>query len=394
MKTKQYEKKDGSKGYVLTGAYIGTDAITGKQVRNTIRGKNEKEIRRKLEQKIREFEANGNTKIEKVKIKDCNELIDLWLEQYRDSGIRDATYILIKRRIDKHIRPILADTRLDKLSTSLMRDKVTEFKKNIKGKLQDYSVVLSRMKAILQYGVEQELLQSNPMANIKTGMDKKDKSVNKAKDKVRYYDKSQITQILKALQPYLEVDNMCDAAFCTYIKLLLLTGARTSELLALNWTDIDFNKEIMNINKTITNQGKDIGTPKSDAGIRKIELDETAIATLKKWRTLVFENCLKYGTGKPSMVFYNHVKDTNYSYEFLRRKYAIFCNDNNIPYLEGLHCFRHTHATMYVASGGDFKTLQARLGHEDIKMTMNLYADALPEAQREAIENTVKYMLT
>ena len=49
---------------------------------------------------------------------------------------------------------------------------------------------------------------------------------------------------------------------------------------------------------------------------------------------------------------------------------------------------------MYVAAGGDFKTLQARLGHENISITMDLYANALPEIERKAVENTLKFMIT
>ena len=49
---------------------------------------------------------------------------------------------------------------------------------------------------------------------------------------------------------------------------------------------------------------------------------------------------------------------------------------------------------MYIASGGDFKTLQARLGHEDLTMTMNLYAKALPEVERKAVDNAILFMTT
>ena len=73
-------------------------------------------------------------------------------------------------------------------------------------------------------------------------------------------------------------------------------------------------------------------------------------------------------------------------------RYKTFCEIHGILYLGGLHCFRHTHATMYVASGGDYKTLQKRLGHEDITMTMNLYANALPEVEREALDTMVSFI--
>lgn len=69
-----------------------------------------------------------------------------------------------------------------------------------------------------------------------------------------------------------------------------------------------------------------------------------------------------------------------------------FCKNTGIPYLNGLHCFRHTHATMYVNAGVDYRMLQERLGHEDISMTMNVYAKALPENKRTALDNVVAFM--
>lgn len=65
MNIQLYETKDGNKKYILKGAYIGTDSLTGGQVRTTIRGKSEREVRRKCEIKIREFEDNGFTKQKK-----------------------------------------------------------------------------------------------------------------------------------------------------------------------------------------------------------------------------------------------------------------------------------------------------------------------------------------
>jgi len=396
MNIKEYQKQDGSKGYKLNGAYIGIDSVTGEQVRTSIRGKSKAEIKRKLALKIREFEDNGSTKQAKVKIKTCNELIDLWLEYYKDSGIRTATYKQINLKINKHVRPLIADIKLDKLSHTLMAIKVTEFKKQIKGKLESYNTELAYMKAIFNFGVEKEFIKSNPMANIRTGKDKQDKSQDKAKRKkqIKYYNKEQIKKILDGFQPLVDSNSINDIVFVTYHKLLLFTGARASELLALEWSDIDFKAKTMSIDKTLSDAGKRIELPKTDTGIRTIELDQMAIDTLKQWQNLLYENCLKFGISKPVIVFYNISRQTNYLYAFLRLKYKNFCSKHDIPYLNGLHCFRHTHATMYVASGGDFKTLQARLGHEDISMTMNLYANALPEIERKAVENTLKFMIT
>jgi len=394
MKIKQYETKDGNKRYILKGAYLGTDSLTGEQVRTTVRGKSEREVRRKYELKIREFEDGGSTKKKKLDIKKGSELIDMWLEYYIDSGIRASTYNVISYKINKHIRPLIGNDKLDELTPRLMSIKVAKFKKDIKGKLKDYDTVLAYMRTILQYGVDQEFLQSNPMSNIKTGKDKKDKSTEKKDKKLRHYDKEQISHIFTALESYTKTGSINDVAFATYIKVLLFTGARVNEILALNWSDINFNKRTMTIDKTISNEGKDIETPKTDAGIRTIELDEMTVSVLKNWRRILYEKCLQFGIKKPNVVFYNISKQNNYRYTSLKARYKTYCKNNDIPYLGGLHAFRHTHATMYVASGGDFKTLQARLGHEDITMTMNLYAKSLPEIERKAVDKAILFMTT
>jgi len=49
MNIQSYETKNGSKKYILKGAYIGIDSLTGEQVRTTIRGRSEREIRRSYE---------------------------------------------------------------------------------------------------------------------------------------------------------------------------------------------------------------------------------------------------------------------------------------------------------------------------------------------------------
>ena len=69
MNIQQYETKDGSKRYILKGAYLGVDSLTGEQVRTTVRGKTEREVRRKYELKIREFEGGGSTKKKTLKSK-------------------------------------------------------------------------------------------------------------------------------------------------------------------------------------------------------------------------------------------------------------------------------------------------------------------------------------
>ncbi len=63
--------------------------------------------------------------------------------------------------------------------------------------------------------------------------------------------------------------------------------------------------------------------------------------------------------------------------------------------IEGVrfHDLRHTHATTLIADGENFKTVSARLGHNDVRTTLNLYVHASPEKDREAAKKMGSWLL-
>ena len=292
--------------------------------------------------------------------------------------------------LDKYVRPLIGDCKLDKLSPSLMQTKINQFLKEVTGKRQTYKFILSMIKRILKYGVALDLLTFNPMDKVIVQPVKS--TIHKEKQ-IKYYEKDQVNQILIELDRLLAGGAWGDTVYATYIKLLLFTGARASEILALEWADIDFTNQNMRINKTLSNNGKNVELPKTKGSIRTIEIDSGTIKTLKQWRKIQLTKCWELGINQqPKIIFYNISKHDYYHYKNMLRIHIEFCENTNIPYLGGLHCFRHTHATMYINAGVDYKMLQERLGHEDISMTMNVYARALSENKKSALDNVVAFM--
>ena len=51
-----------------------------------------------------------------------------------------------------------------------------------------------------------------------------------------------------------------------------------------------------------------------------------------------------------------------------------------------LHELRHTQATLLIGSGADIKTVQNRLGHSSASLTMDIYAHAIEQNDRDAAE--------
>lgn len=126
---------------------------------------------------------------------------------------------------------------------------------------------------------------------------------------------------------------------------------------------------------------------------RVIALDVKTIKVIEQWRYNQKEWYFKFG--------YNTSKDTQFLFtnKFNELYYPQAPNDWLYNILEKydlpkitLHGFRHTHASLLFESGASIKEVQERLGHKDVKTTMNIYTHVTPEKVRETGERFAKYV--
>ena len=91
-------------------------------------------------------------------------------------------------------------------------------------------------------------------------------------------------------------------------QLALATGARRGELLALQWGDVDFDRNVLRIERAVeeTKAGLRIKPPKSRRGKRAVGVPADAIAMLREHRKRQIETRLLIGQGgAPELVFSN-----------------------------------------------------------------------------------------
>jgi len=170
------------------------------------------------------------------------------------------------------------------------------------------------------------------------------------------------------------------------ILICLYTGLRIGELLALEWTDIDFQKSEMYISKTCFD-GKDANgvfgritnTPKTDTSMRIIPLPKQLMPLLKEMKK---SSRNKYVVSESEKVL--SVRSYQRSFESLLRKL-------NIPH-RGFHSLRHTFATRALEVGVDVKTLSELLGHKNANVTLQRYVHSMPEHKREMMNKIGKLL--
>lgn len=155
------------------------------------------------------------------------------------------------------------------------------------------------------------------------------------------------------------------------IVLCLYTGLRIGELLALEWTDIDFERGIICVNKCVHDkyeQGKltrVLDSPKTFDSARLIPLPRQLKPSLRALRKrAVSKYVVETLSGAPVFVR---------SYQ---RSFERCLSRNDIPH-RGFHALRHTFATRALECGMDVKTLAEILGHKNPTVTLNRYVHSL-----------------
>lgn len=322
-------------------------------------------------------------------MKTINDLIDLFYPHYKDTGVKASSYKITTQRIDKHIRPYFGNMRLDRLQPILFQPVIDRYCDEVAPRNNHYKTILSSFKRVLAFGVKMDMLDTNPMDKIFIKNIKIEKE-----EKIKFYESVQFNILLAYLNS-ISNNSYSEQALATYILLLLFTGLRAGEALALNWTDIDFRNKTLVINKSL-NPRSEITTPKTKGSYRTIDLDDDTLNVLRKFKKIQMEIIRKLESRQPSMIFYKPVKRSNssnphYHYSSMQRGFQDLCRVSDIEYL-GLHSLRHTHATMLLASGADFKVIQERLGHDSIKMTTDIYSHVIKESKREAVNGLVEFV--
>ena len=380
---KKYTKKDGSTAYMFQ-AYLGTDPNTGNRIRVTRQGfrtKKEATIalsRLKLEVDEGCFiKANDDT---------FQAAYELWLEQYRNT-VKESTLNKTIQLFGKHILPAFGSMKLDKISVTFCQKKVNEWF----GIHSKYTVIKNYTSSVLKFAIRMDLLKSNPMD--KVTLPRRMAAVGKDEG-LKYFDKVELQRFFEYSAAEAERTN--NLLWHTLFRLLAFSGIRKGEALALTWNDLDFVSESVTINKTLTRGLENrliIQAPKTASGKRSIALDPITLSMLNTWRKRQAMDFLKLGfnTMSGEQLIFPNTKNEFMCPTKPDKKLSRIIEQNDLKRIT-IHGFRHTHCSLLFEAGASIKEVQDRLGHSDIKVTMNIYAHVTEKAKEKTAEKFAKYV--
>lgn len=158
------------------------------------------------------------------------------------------------------------------------------------------------------------------------------------------------------------------------MELMLETGIRVGECLALDWDDVDIEKHKLHIHKTVvelkSSKRHVQEGAKTESSNRRVPISPRAVEILRELAAKSETECVFSCRGK------------RMSYDTVRDWLEKVCTQAGVPY-RAPHAFRHTFATNHFHKGTNIKILSKLLGHANTSITYNTYIHLFGDEDEE-----------
>lgn len=348
------------------------DEETGKRIRQAVTGKTKPEA----VSKMRAF-MSGKAEPRKSNIKaqsaDTHTLYTFtmdYLNIFKKPTVTSRTFEWY-RNLSNHIRDGLGQRAIEGL-TALDIQKFFNVLAAYKAD-KTTKEIHALLNQVLKHAVKQKVIPSNPMED---GV-KRPKS-RRIPQKGKALPRHVCKDILTALET--------SPTYKPLVMVLLYTGIRVGELMALRWGNIDRENMLLHIENAVTSKcefdetGKTISRKvivsdtKTAASQRVIPLEPEVLRVLEEWHTVSAARQEKARKqGNEDFIFSNQYGGLR-SYQGFQKQFKRFLDTNGLGN-HGItfHKFRHTFATLLMEQGTNPRVVQELLGHRDIETTLGIY---------------------
>ena len=361
-----------AKGNWKVAVSLGFDE-KGKRIRQNKQGFKTKKEAEKWATEITSKKHKGYVAPNESNILFKDYLTEKWFAEYKTHIISMNTRNDYISRMNTHIIPMLGNYKLTELTTSIMQEFYNKLINEKKIKAVSAKKVMDIITGCLKYAKTNKLIYEIPTDIQKQKLEK---------PKIKYWSKEEVTFYLSEIKGHY---------LYTPIFFDILTGLRIGELCGLRWCDVDLDNGNITINNQLIHDKRlkvlMLADLKTSSSYRVISIPKILINHLTEIKSnrkasdidyvIIDKNGQRYTPRSLSMNFTKKIAKYKKSIEDM--------NKENIPVPNGymqlsqisFHGLRHTHATILISSGENIKVVSERLGHTDIRMTLNTYTHVL-----------------
>lgn len=311
-----------------------------------------------------------------------------WFEEYAKVNLRPTSYARMKQ-LTKRVYPAIGHKRLDKITARDIQKFITDMLTN--GRNLNNGKPLSRKTAVhhlsfisgvFSYAVRMGMLCDNPCRRVFVPKQEQEEK--------QIYTIEQV----KILYENLKSEPM---KYQAYLLLSIYSGYRRSEMLGLEWKDIDFEHDLIHVRRTsqyTSEKGIYTDTTKTRKSKRVSKMPASIMNLLRQFKADQNEEARRLGTkwedyDRLFTKWNGAPMNPQTPFEWLKG----YCERIGIPF-RNIHSLRHLHASLLIFEGVDVVAVSEDMGHSVVGTTLNLYSHMFQEAKArncDAISNALSF---
>jgi integrase len=337
--------------------------VDGKQVQRAFYGATLAEAKRKRSDWQRD-EAARDLEPSRVTVA---QYLEEWLKS-TSAQLKPSSRYSYRYLLESLVVPEIGDLPLQKLTGRTLDKLVTTLMTNDEGKarLTTAARVRSLLVDALDKAVRLGLLARNPMSAVDP--------VRVPPREIAYWQEPDLKRFLSRTR---------GSRWHPLYVVAVGTGLRRGELFALRWRDVHASSLTVRENNTPAGGPRDLGTPKTKAGRRRVPFGKTVASAFQ-------EMADRHGREPEGFVFPN-LDGTVFHPNNLFKDWKRNVTTAGVPYMH-FHGLRHTYASLQIADGIDVRKLAAILGHSRPSITLDTYGHFF-EATRQGAALDISALL-
>jgi integrase len=309
--------------------------------------------------------------MEKKDIPTFKEYAERWLEIYVKQVRRPATYDRYSFTLRQYIFPKIGSKPLNLITRGDFRNVLLTARRKSGEPLSRSTISLMKdvCSGVLTHAMDDELISVNPTHGlIKRLQLERDKRSDL--DPLTHEEVGLFMEKCRELYP----------EYCAFFLCAFRTGMRMGELLALQWSDVDWNGKFIRVERSYK-LGRISATKTGKA--RRVDMSDQLCETLKGLYPQAKKDGFRMGLGEAVEVIF-HRDGAPMEQNYIRRVFKRILEKAKLREIR-FHDIRHTYASLLLSDGVTPVYVKEQMGHSSIQMTVDIYGHLIPSSNRGAV---------